>query len=107
MGHARRAPHCGGAPVSAVLAAPVGRCWRVAPNPPRRAVGFHDWDAGPPAEWCELPPDVVPDAISGPGAALHVSFTPRAGKAGRRERQETMHELLGALCTRPAPHWSS
>lgn len=87
-----------------ILVARVGRALRVTPSPTTRMSGGTDWDAGPPAEWCQLPPDVLPDAISGLVATAAVSFTPRAGKVGRRERQAVMHEL--GFCTRPAPHWS-
>lgn len=87
-----------------MLVARVGRVLRVAPDPATRLAGGTDWDAGPPADWCELGPDVLPDAISGLVARGCVSLTPRPGKAGRQERQALMHEL--GFCTRPAPHWS-
>lgn len=87
-----------------ILIARVGRALRVTLSPAAREAGNADWDAGPAADWCEVAPDVSPDWISGLVARGRVSFTPRAGKVGRQERQALMHEL--GFCTRPAPHWS-
>lgn len=83
-------------PSSPFLTAVVAGKLRIAPNPPSREAGSHNWDAGPAADWCE----VQWEAIS----ALHSARVDSQEGAHRIGRQAALHAALTGICTRPTPH---